>query len=177
MKSLWNLAELVQGWDADERGTENSSGRPWASLSSSPSPNPSVPVKASRSGDPIIFRLWGFNPWRFISVHPGALIYWPNIATSRCRPAFSPWVSCSGWTNLLRSCPQSWSDWYLSCTKCKLKAYPLPFDNKSRVNKRRFKEQTPEKTLRRSESSLRAPVTRYLITLTFVPGFVFLFLV
>lgn len=83
MKSLWNCAAEVQGLDGGMRGTESSSGRPCTSWPSS-SPNPSVPVKASRSGDPIIFRPWGgfspqLQPWRFDL----------NIKMSRSRPACS----------------------------------------------------------------------------------------
>lgn len=60
MKSLWNWAEEVQGFDGGKRGTDNSSGI--ASWSSSPPPKPSVPVKASRSGDPIISTQWEGQP-------------------------------------------------------------------------------------------------------------------
>lgn len=60
IKSLRNWAVEDQGLSGGAEGTDSSSGRPWPSWSSSPSPNPSVPVKASRSGDPIIFRRrWG----------------------------------------------------------------------------------------------------------------------
>lgn len=58
MKSLWNWAEVLQGWDGATRGTVSSSGRAFCSSSCS-SPKPPVPVKASRSGEPIIF-----TPWR-----------------------------------------------------------------------------------------------------------------
>lgn len=68
MKSLANWAEELQGWDGGRSGRDSSSGRPCAS-SSSPSPNPSAAVKASRSGDPIIF-----DPcW-----DGGALVYTPS---------------------------------------------------------------------------------------------------
>lgn len=90
IKSLWNWAEVVQGLDGGERGTESSSGRP-SCWSSSPSPNPSVPVKASRSGDPIIFRPWAVNPWRIYS--SGLNLGMKHM--SRCDPAFTRWVSCS----------------------------------------------------------------------------------
>lgn len=92
MKSLWNWAEEVQGLDGGKRGTDNSSGI--ASWSSSPPPKPSVPVKASRSGDPIISTQWGGSTHRAVS----ALIYsapdWSKM-TPRCRPASSLRVSCS----------------------------------------------------------------------------------
>lgn len=77
MKSLWNWAEVVQGWDGGTSGTDSSSGS--VSWSSPPSPNPSVPVKASRSGDPIIFNPWRSNQRRHLSP------VWSGIVTSRCR--------------------------------------------------------------------------------------------
>lgn len=67
MKSLWNCAAVLQGWEEGKRGTESSSGRPWASCSSSSPPKPSVLVKASRSGDPIILTRWRVSPQECIS--------------------------------------------------------------------------------------------------------------
>lgn len=93
MKSRWNWAEEVQGLDGGKRGTDNSSGI--ASWSSSPPPKPSVPVKASRSGDPIISTQWGgVNPWsciRFDLLCAGLIQHDAPVPPVGLR---SVWVSC-----------------------------------------------------------------------------------
>lgn len=64
IKSRWNWAAVLQGLWGGRRRTENSSGRVWTSGSSPSSSNPPLPVKGSRSGEPIIFSRWRLSPWR-----------------------------------------------------------------------------------------------------------------
>lgn len=96
MKSLWNCAAVLQGWEEGKRGTESSSGRPWASCSSSSSPKPSVLVKASRSGDPIILTRWRVSPQEGISEYlwstPQGRKSRLRAQTPPCRGAAQPTV-------------------------------------------------------------------------------------
>lgn len=142
MKSLANWAEELQGWDGGKRGTDSSSGRLCAS-SSSPSPNPSAAVKASRSGDPIIFEPWGGG---------GALDYTSsaeaNIAGAAARTVDRP----SPGLGSLRESAVYWQDAATTCRVAKFSRWgsnvhslerqerrfrPLGTDSDSRINKQR----------------------------------------
>lgn len=140
MKSLLNWAVELQGFGGGNRGTESSSGRP---CSSSPSPNPSVPVKASRSGDPIIVTA-GRVPWD--------------------GPDFRRWVSCSHGTPKqqpggLKTCYAVVYNHDGNERNKNLKEFYFRINN-CHVNKLRFQERLWRENLTEKRNSLRAAVTR-----------------